>query len=98
MAFRLLPTQTSYTVASIDRCCWVTIIGCENGHAVSWTGPDMVERFPLAVTITDIAARLKCGTCGSTEGRIGFVQERSERARQRMARRTPGPPGVYRRK
>lgn len=97
MPFRILPTQAPRTVADIDKLCWLTVIGCENGHSASLTGPELIARFPAEAVIGDIAERLVCSVCGSKEGSIGFIQERSERARRKMARETPGLPGVYKR-
>lgn len=98
MPYRLLPGQETYTVSGIDERSWLTIIGCDQGHSSTWTGPELVAKFPLDATIGQIAERLRCGTCGSTDGSIGFVQEQSERARRRGGRKVAGPPHVYSRK
>lgn len=96
MPYRFQGTPGPYTVSTIDRCCWLTIIGCENGHSVTLTGPELLERFPAEARIEDIAKRLVCSVCGSNDGQYGFIQERSERARRKMARKDVGRPGVYR--
>jgi hypothetical protein len=95
MPYRFQGTPGNHTVSDIDRCCWLTVIGCDQGHSVSLTGPELVERFPADARIEDIAARLVCAVCGSKDGAYGFIQERSERARRKLARKDPGVPGVY---
>lgn len=95
MSFRILETQRNNTVSAIASRGWLTIIGCENGHSATFTGPELLERFPLDATIGQIADRLKCSKCGSSEGEVGFVQDQSEAARRRQGRRKAGPPGVY---
>lgn len=97
MPFRILQTQRDNTVSAIASRGWLTIIGCVNGHSRSLTGPELLERFPLDATIGQIADRLKCSTCGSSDGEVGFVQDQSEAARRRMGRRKAGPPNVYKR-
>jgi hypothetical protein len=96
MPYRFQGSPYPYTVGQIDNCCWLTVIGCKNGHSLSLTGPELLERFPAEARITDIAERLVCKECGATDGGIGFIQERSERARRKMARKDGGLPGVYR--
>jgi hypothetical protein len=101
MPFRILSTQADNTVADIDERCWLTIIGCDRcgpERAVTFTGPELVARFPLEATIGQIAERLVCSTCGGKDGGIGFIQEHSRRAGKRTTRKRPGVPNVYGRK
>lgn len=96
MPYRFQGSPYPYTVGQIDNCCWLTVIGCDQGHTIEFTGPELLERFPAEARIEDIAARLRCSVCGSTDGEYGFIQERSERARRKMGRKDGGLPGVYR--
>jgi hypothetical protein len=91
MAFRLMSGAPEMTVAAVQQRAWLTIIGCENGHSLTLNGAELVERFPPAATLGQLAERLKCSICGSTSGRIGFMQDNSPDAQVQRQRKDWGP-------
>lgn len=45
------------------------------GHGRIWGAGELFDAFPARVTIGAIALRLRCGQCGSDQGRIDFVND-----------------------
>jgi len=75
MPYRLTSGSPTMTVADVADRNWITIIGCGiREHAVRYTASELVEKFPPAATLGQLAERLICPHCGSRDGRIGFIQ------------------------
>lgn len=73
--YRLTSGSPTMTVQDVADRAWLTIIGCGIvEHAVRFTGPELLAKFPPHATLGQIAERLVCSHCGSKSGEIGFVQ------------------------
>lgn len=79
----------------IAEKAWLAVVGCENGHSVTWRGAELVQRFPVDATIGDVADRLRCTVCGSRDGLIGFLQDNSPGAVTHIREADARLPGGY---
>ena len=71
MAFEIQGTSPTYNVALCVEKAWTVCLACEAcaRPAVEWRGEELA-RLPAGATLGAIAARAKCGGCGSTTGRL----------------------------
>lgn len=75
MPFRLHNHAQGRTVGECVRCCWEVRFACENGHGGRFGAIELSERFPAEATLEQIAARLVCKTCGSTDGEFTTLND-----------------------
>lgn len=71
--FWVEPRAAEYTVAVALEHCWAAIAECAAcGRERRWPATELQAAFPPAATFGAIARRLRCGACGSDQGRLHF--------------------------
>lgn len=75
MPFQIANEARGRTVETCHRLAWKVIVGCDNGHSTTWRANDLPEMFPPQTTLEQVAERLVCKVCGSTDGSLGIQQD-----------------------
>jgi hypothetical protein len=76
VTFYIDPRVGAYTVGLFVEKCWLLRARCACGHEGRIANAQLVA-MPAERLVGDVVARLKCASCGGSEGAVDYLQDRS---------------------
>jgi len=76
VAFYIDPRIAPWTVGLFVEKCWLLRARCPCGHEGQLKHAELVT-LPSNATVGDLVRRLKCASCGGSEGYVDMLQDRS---------------------
>jgi hypothetical protein len=76
VTFYIDPRVGAWTVGLFVEKCWLLRIRCPCGHEGKLAHRQLVA-MPQGVAVGEVVSRLKCDSCGGSEGYVDYLQDRS---------------------